>query len=311
MSTLSIPRLESAGLLTSVGDTPLVRLSSLEAQVSPVEIYAKAEHLNPGHSVKDRPALRMILEGERSGELGSGRRILDATSGNTGIAYAWIGAAMGHEVTLCIPANATPGRLAILSGLGAELILTDALESHDGAYNEAQRLAREFPNRYWYPNQYDNPENWRAHFKTTGPEIWRQTDGRVSHFAAGVGTSGTLMGVGRHLRANRPDVELVAVQPSSPMHGLEGLKHLETAFTPDIYDPRLPDRTIEVITEDAQAMVRKLATEEGLLVGPSSGANVWAAVELARQLEEGVVVTVLCDHGARYLGEKFWEGGPV
>ncbi|HUP01507.1 MAG TPA: cysteine synthase family protein [Gemmatimonadota bacterium] len=302
---LSTPR--SADAISAIGGTPLLRLRSLEAEVAPVELLAKGEHLNPGHSVKDRPALRMILEGERSGALAPERRILDATSGNTGIALAWIGAARGYHVTLCLPANASRARLQTLEALGAELVLTDPQESHDGAYREAQRFAAESPDLYWYANQYDNPDNWRAHFDTTGPEVWRQTRERVTRFVAGIGTSGTLTGVGRYLREQRPDVELIAVQPDSPLHGMEGLKHLETAFRPGIYDPGLADRTIAVRTEDAQTMVRRLAREEGLLVGTSSGANVHAALAVARELTEGVVVTVLCDHGSMYLGEPHWK----
>ena len=297
----------SAGLIASVGDTPLLPLRSLTAEPGEVRLYAKAEQLNPGHSVKDRPALRMILEAERSGLLGPGKTILDATSGNTGIALAWIGRSRGYPVTLCLPANASGDRLDTLRALGVELVLTNAQESHDGAYREAGRLADAFPERFWYANQYDNPDNWRAHHDTTGPEIWRQTDGEVTHFVAGVGTGGTLTGVGRFLRATRPEVELIAVQPDRPLHGIEGLKHLETAFWPRIYDPDLVDRTIAVRTEDAQEVVRRLAREEGLLVGTSSGANVHAALEIGRQLERGVIVTVLCDHGDKYLREPFWE----
>lgn len=288
-------------LSASIGDTPLLPLRLFEAELGEVRLLAKAEQLNPGHSVKDRPALRMILEAERSGALGPGATILDATSGNTGIALAWIGRGRGYPVTLCLPANASGERLAMLEALGAELVLTDPQESHDGAYHEAGRLAAAFPDRFWYANQYDNPDNWRAHHDTTGPEIWRQTDGSVTHFVAGVGTGGTLTGVGRFLREMRPGVGLLAVQPDGPLHGMEGLKHLKTAFRPKIYDAGLPDRTIEVATEDAQDIVRRLAREQGILVGTSSGANVHAALEVARDLEGGVVVTVLCDHGGMYL----------
>lgn len=296
-----------ASPLETVGHTPLWRLRAFEAEIAPVELYAKAEHLNPGRSVKDRPALRMILEGERSGELRPGQTILDATSGNTGIALAWIGAARGYSVALCIPANASPGRLATLRALGAELVLTDPQESHDGAYHEARRRATAQPDRYWYANQYDNPANVRAHYETTGPEIWEQTGGRVTHFVTGIGTSGTLTGAGRYMREQKPDVRLIAVQPNSPMHGLEGLKHLETAFHPGIWNPELPDRTIAVPSEEAQDAVRRLAREDGILVGPSSGANLQAALAVARELDEGVVVIVLCDDGRMYLGEPFWE----
>lgn len=290
-----------------MGGTPLVRLAAIDRDVVPVEIWAKAEQLNPGRSVKDRPALRMIRDAERTGELTPGRAILDSTSGNTGIAHAWIGAALGYGVVLCLPANASGERVRTLKAFGAELVLTDPQESHEGAYREAHRLAAERPDRYWYANQYDNPSNWKAHLDTTGPEIWRETRGRVTHFVAGIGTSGTLMGVGRYLRSRRAAAALIAVQPDSPFHGLEGLKHLPTAFVPAIYDPSIPDRTIEIRTEDAQAMVRRLAVEEGLLVGTSSGANVQAALEVARGLSTGVVVTVLADDGRMYLGQAFWE----
>jgi len=288
-------------LSAAIGGTPLLALKSLEVELGEVRLFAKAEQLNPGHSVKDRPALRMILEAERSGALTPGATILDATSGNTGIALGWIGRSRGYPVTLCLPANASGERLATLRALGVELVLTDPQESHDGAYHEAGRLAKTFPDRFWYANQYDNPDNWRAHHDTTGPEIWRQTDGGVTHFVAGVGTGGTLTGVGRFLREMQPAVELVAVQPDGPLHGMEGLKHLQTAFWPKIYDAGLPDRTIEVETEAAQEIVRRLAREEGILVGTSSGANVHAALEVARALERGMVVTALCDHGGMYL----------
>jgi cysteine synthase B len=296
-------------LSASIGETPLLSLKSLEAELGEVRLFAKAEQLNPGHSVKDRPALRMIAEAERSGALGPGRTILDATSGNTGIALAWIGRGLGYPVTLCLPANASADRLDTLRALGVELVLTDPQESHDGAYHEAGRLAQADRDRFWYANQYDNPDNWRAHHDTTGPEIWRQTEGGVTHFVTGVGTGGTLTGVGRFLREVRPDVSLIAVQPDGPLHGMEGLKHLKTAFRPKIYDAGLPDRTIEVATEAAQAVVRRLAREEGILVGTSSGANVQAALEVARGLERGVVVTILCDHGDKYLREGFWKEG--
>jgi cysteine synthase B len=293
-------------LLSAVGETPLLRLDAIDREVAPVEIWAKAEHLNPGRSVKDRASLRMIRDAERAGELAPGRAILDSTSGNTGIAHAWIGAALGYPVVLCVPANASRERIRTLRALGAELILTDPQESHEGAYREAHRLAAERPDRYWFANQYDNPSNWRAHFDTTGPEIWRETGKRITHFVAGIGTSGTLMGTGRYLRGRRPDIALVAVQPDSPLHGLEGLKHLPTAFVPAIYDPSVLDRTVEICTEDAQSMVRRLAVEEGLLVGTSSGANVRAALEVARGVS-GVVVTVLADDGRMYLDQAFWQ----
>jgi len=307
MDTAVLRSTATADLVSAIGSTPLVRVRAFDPEIAPVELYAKAEHLNPGRSVKDRPALEMILEGERSGGLTREKAILDATSGNTGIALTWIGTARGYRVTLCIPANASPERIAVLQALGAELVLTDPQESHDGAYREAGRLAREKPARYWYANQYDNPANWRAHHRTTGPEVWEQTEGRVTSFVAGIGTSGTLTGVGRFLRERNAEVALVAVQPDSPLHGMEGFKHLATAFHPGIWDPELPDRTIEVSTEAAQAAVMRLAREEGILAGTSTGANLHAAVEVARDLDEGVVVTVLCDDGRMYLDETYWR----
>ncbi len=296
-------------LITQIGNTPLLRLRRM-ADVLPdgVEIYAKAEHLNPGGSVKDRPARAMILAGEQAGLLTPDKIILDATSGNTGIAYAMIGAARGYRVALCLPANANVERKRTLRIYGAELIETDPLAGADGAQLQAQELAAREPNKYFYPDQYNNVANWRAHYEGTGPEIWTQTAGRVTHFVAGMGTSGTLMGVGRRLKEYEPRVRLVAVQPDSPLHGLEGMKHYATALVPGIYDPSLPDEQIEIATEEAYAMTRRLAREDGLFVGISSGANVTAALRLARTLTAGaVVVTILCDEGARYLSEHFWD----
>jgi cysteine synthase B len=300
---------EQHNLWAQIGNTPLLRLRRV-ARVLPagIEVYAKAEHLNPGGSVKDRPALAMILAGERTGQLTPDKIILDATSGNTGIAYAMIGAARGYAVALCLPANANVERKRMLRLYGAELIETDPLAGADGAQLRAQEIAAAAPQKYFYPDQYNNEANWRAHYETTGREIWTQTAGRVTHFVAGMGTSGTLTGVGRRLKAENPRVRIVAVQPDSPLHGLEGMKHYATAIVPGIYDPMLVDAQIEVATEDAYAMARVLAREEGLFVGISSGANVTAALRLARTLSAGsVVVTVLCDDGARYLSEHFWE----
>lgn len=292
-----------------VGGTPLLRLQRISRDVAPVELLAKAEWLNPGGSVKDRAALAIILDAEREGRLAPGATILDATSGNTGIAYAWIGAARGYRVKLCVPRNANRERRSILRALGAELVLTDPLEGADGAIREARRLDRASPGRYFYADQYGNPANWRAHYDGTGLEIWEQTAGRVTHFVAGVGTSGTFVGVGRRLRELSPGIRLVSVQPDSAFHGLEGLKHMAAAIVPAIYDPHLADEERFVTTETAYATVRRLAREEGLRVGPSSGAAVAAALEVARGLEEGVVVTVLPDGGDRYLSERFWEEG--
>lgn len=296
-------------LEAAIGNTPLIRLRSVTLGLSDgVEVYAKAEYLNPGGSVKDRAALTMILAGEKNGELSVDKIILDATSGNTGIAYAMIGAARGYRVTLALPKNASEARKRILRLYGAEIIETDQLSGTDGAQMVARDLVKRFPEKYFYPDQYNNEANWKAHFATTAPEIWWQTHGRATHFVAGLGTTGTFTGTSRRLREFNPALQAVSVQPESPIHGLEGLKHLETAIVPGIYDSTLADKNISVSTEDAQAMTRRLAREEGLLVGPSSGANVHAAIELARTLDtEAVVVTILCDGGGKYLNEEFWN----
>ncbi|HEY3411528.1 MAG TPA: cysteine synthase family protein [Armatimonadota bacterium] len=296
-----------ADVLSHIGNTPLLRLRAIDREYPGVEIFAKAEYFNPGGSVKDRPALNMIREGERLGLLHPGKTILDATSGNTGIAFAMLGAALGYPVTLCMPSNANQERKRILRAYGAEILLTDPAESSDGAIRVARRLSAESPERYFYADQYSNPANWRAHYDGTGPEIWRQTGGRVTHFVSGLGTTGTVMGVGRRLKVYNPGVRIHAVQPDSPFHGLEGLKHLETALVPAIYDPSVIDAQMEINTEDAYDMVRRLAREEGLLVGISAGAGVLAATQIASTLNEGVVVCVLCDGGDRYLSERFWE----
>ncbi len=299
-------------LIAQIGNTPLLRLRRVTEQLpAGVLIYAKAEHLNPGGSVKDRPARAMILAGERAGLLTPDKIILDATSGNTGIAYAMIGAARGYRVALCLPANANVERKRTLRVYGAELIETDPLAGADGAQLRAREIAAREPDKYFYPDQYNNDANWGAHYEGTGAEIWAQTAGRVTHFVAGMGTSGTLTGVGRRLKEYDPRVRIVAVQPDSPLHGLEGMKHYATAIVPGIFDPAVPDEQIEVATEDAYDMTRRLAREEGLFVGISAGANVTAALRLARTLTAGaVVVTVLCDDGARYLSEHFW-GEPI
>jgi cysteine synthase B len=288
-----------------IGRTPLVRLRAFEPHAG-VEIHAKLESRNPGGSVKDRAALAMILEGERSGALRPGRTLLDATSGNTGIAYAMLAASRGYRVRLCVPANVTPERRRLLAAFGADLVLTDPLEGTDGAIVEARRLHALTPDAYFYPDQYNNPANWRAHFETTGPEILEQTQRRLTHFVAGLGTSGTFTGVGRRLREALPAVRLVSVQPDSPLHGLEGLKHMASAIVPGIYDPGLADDNVHVPTEEAHGLVRRLARESGLFVGPSGGAALAAAMEVAWRIDRGVVVTIFPDGGDRYLNEQFW-----
>jgi S-sulfo-L-cysteine synthase (O-acetyl-L-serine-dependent) len=300
---------ERSSLETAVGNTPLLPLRRVTAGISPrVQVLAKAEWFNPGGSIKDRPALNILRTALADGSLSAGKRLLDSTSGNMGISYATFGAALGIPVTLTLPANASRERIAILKALGAELVLTDPLEGSDGAIRLARRMAGEAPERYFYANQYDNPANWQAHYLSTGPEIIQQTGGSVTHFIAGLGTSGTLTGVARCLRLYYPQVEIVAVQPDSSFHGLEGLKHMATAIQPGIYDPGLPDRTLEVSTEAAHEMIRRLARQEGLFVGVSSGAAAVAALRLAQELEEGVVVTVFPDAGYKYLSDKtLWE----
>ncbi|HYH45073.1 MAG TPA: cysteine synthase family protein, partial [Thermoanaerobaculia bacterium] len=281
-----------------VGETPLVDLSALTGNPA-VRLFAKAEYVNPGGSVKDRPALAMIEDAERRGLFAGGRRLLDATSGNTGIAYAMIGAARSIPVTLCLPDSASVERKRILRAYGAELRLTDPMAGSDGAILEARRLVAAEPGRWAYLDQYGNPENWRAHFRTTGPEIWRQTGGALTHFVTGLGTSGTFMGVGRFLRETAPPsrpVRLISFEPDGPFHGLEGMKHMASAIVPPIYDPALADEARGVSTEAAYAMVKRLARTMGLLVGVSAGANVAAALEVAAGLDEGVLVTVLCDN---------------
>lgn len=297
------------GLLSSIGHTPLIRLRRVTRELpARVEVYAKAEHLNPGGSVKDRAALAMILAGERSGELRPGKIILDATSGNTGIAYALVGAARGYAVQLCLPQNAGFERKRILGIYGAEIIETDPLQGTDGAQLRAREIAAAAPAKYFYPDQYNNEANWRAHYEATAPEIWQQTRGRITHFLAGLGTSGTFVGAARRLKELNPNLRAVSMQPDSPLHGLEGMKHMATALVPGIYDETLADENVEVATEDAQEMTRRLAREEGLFVGVSSGANVHAAIRLARTLPpESIVVTILCDGGGKYLNERMWD----
>jgi S-sulfo-L-cysteine synthase (O-acetyl-L-serine-dependent) len=294
-------------ILDLIGRTPLIRLRQIEKACPGVEIYAKAEWQNPGGSVKDRAAARMIADGEQSGALTPKKTILDATSGNTGIAYAMIGAAKDYKVKLCVPENASSERKLILRAFGAELVLTSPLESTDGAIREARRLYAESPDKYFYPDQYNNDGNWRAHYDTTGPEIIEQTAGTLTHFVAGLGTSGTFVGTARRLRQFNKSIKLISFQPATAFHGLEGLKHMESAIVPGIYDASIADEDLRVESEDAFDMVRRLAREEGVMAGISSGAAVAAVLQVASKLKTGIVVTVCPDGAEKYLTEKFWD----
>ncbi len=290
-----------------VGNTPLLELPGISAEVPGVRIFGKAEWYNPGGSVKDRPALWMIRDGEKSGALTPEKTILDATSGNTGIAYAWIGAALGYHVKLCMPKNASEERKKILRAYGVDFVLTDPGDGSDGAIREARRLYAEDSERYFYPDQYSNPANPRAHYESTAPEIWEQTNGEVTHFVAGLGTSGTFVGTAARLKEYNPEIEVISFEPDSPFHGLEGMKHMESAIVPSIYDPTVADENLATPTEEAYEMVKRVAREEGLLIGISAGAAVATALRVAREIDSGTVVTVLCDGADKYLSERFWE----
>ncbi|MFN7995507.1 MAG: cysteine synthase family protein [Bryobacteraceae bacterium] len=298
-------------LLSTIGNTPLLRLEKISREFPGIDICAKAEYFNPGGSVKDRAGLNMILDGERSGRLHPERTILDATSGNTGIAYAMIGAARGYKVKLCLPANASIERKRILKAYGAEMVFSDPGEGSDGAIRLCRQIYEADPDVYFYPDQYNNPANWKAHFETTGREIIEQSEGMLTHFVSAMGTSGTFTGVSRRLHRDLPHVKCISGQPNSSFHGLEGLKHMPTAIVPGIYDPSLADDNIWLDTEDSYRMVRRLAREEGLLVGISSGCNVLAASQIARDLASegrtGMIVTVLCDSAEKYLSDHFWD----
>ncbi len=297
---------QPASILEQIGNTPLLDLSGLVGR-SEVQLFAKAEWFNPGGSVKDRAALRMIEDAERSGQLTPAHILIDATSGNTGIGYAMIGAAKGYEVHLVMPANVTRERKALARAYGARIIESDPLEGTDGAIRLVRQIVAAEPQRYFYPDQYNNEGNWRAHFDTTGPEILQQTGGRVTHFVAGLGTTGTFTGIGRRLKQHNPAIELVALQPADELQVIEGLKHLPTSLAPGIYDADLPDRQLSVEAEAAWLMTRRLARQHGLFVGFSSGAAVWGALHVARGLEHGVVVTVLPDGGAKYVSLGLFE----
>ncbi len=300
-----------SSLLSQIGNTPLIRLAKLDAEFPGVEIHAKAEFFNPGGSVKDRAGLNMILDGEQTGRLTADKTILDATSGNTGIAYAMIGAVKGYRVKLCLPANASHERKQILKNYGAEMVFSDPGEGSDGAIRLCREVYEEAPEQYFYPDQYNNSANWKAHYEGTAMELLEQTSGGITHFVACMGTSGTFMGNSRRLKRELPGIQCISAQPSSGFHGLEGLKHMPTAIVPGIYDPSIADDNLWIETEDAYRMTRWLGRHEGLLAGMSSGANVHAAREVARRLAKegrsGVIVTVLCDGATKYLSEPFWN----
>ncbi len=293
-------------IVEQIGNTPLLRLQ--DTSIPPgVEVYAKLEFFNPGGSVKDRPARRMIEDGEREGRLVAGKTILDSTSGNTGIAYAMIGASKGYPVKLAMPANVSRERKAVLAAYGAEVVYTDPSELSDGAILEARKIYEADPDAYFKPDQYNNPSNWQAHYDTTAPEIWEQTQGRVTHFIATLGTSGTVMGTGRGLKRFNKDIQIIAAEPADPFHGIEGLKHMESSIVPGIYDESFLDHKVPVDTEDAYDTALRLPREYGTLVGQSSGAAYWSAIEVARQLKEGVVVTIFCDSGDKYMSTPMWQ----
>jgi cysteine synthase B len=295
-------------ILNKIGNTPLVRINNITRNLNKeVEIYAKAEWFNPGGSVKDRPALNMILDGERRGFLKPGKIIIDATSGNTGIAYAMICAVKGYKVKLALPANAGAERKKILKAYGVELVLTDPMEGTDGAQKFIKKLYEENKDLYFYPDQYNNQANWQAHYQYTALEIIKQTRGRITHFVAGLGTSGTFVGTTKRLKEFNRLIRAISFQPDSPLHGIEGLKHMETAIVPGIYEPKLADENLEISTESAIEMARRLAKEEGLLVGISSGAAMAACLKLAEKISKGVIVTIFPDGGDKYLSEHFLE----
>lgn len=295
-----------------VGNTPLLDVSFAFPELGDkVKIVAKAEWANPGGSVKDRAGYFIIKDALETGKLGGGKILLDSSSGNTGIAYAWLGARLGVKVTLAVPGSIAKHRRAILEAYGVELLFTDPLEGSDGAIREVRLMLKAEPNRYWYADQYSNPMTWRAHYETTGPEIFAQTGGKVTHFVAGLGTSGTFVGAGRRLREMNKNIRLISMEPDGPMHGLEGLKHMETSIIPKIYDDSVADSRIQIATEEAQDAARVLSRKGGILLGPSGGANLAAALRLGRDLvaqrREAVIATVFCDSGERYLGERFWQ----
>jgi cysteine synthase B len=300
----------SRSVLECIGNTPLLRLQRVGRDFPNVEFLAKAEWFNPGGSVKDRPALSMIQAGLASGALRPGKTIIDATSGNTGIAYAMIGAAMGYPVALCLPDSASHERKRILAAFGAEMIITPGDEGTDGAIRRVQKIVAEQPEKYFYPDQYSNPANWQAHYHGTANEIWQQTSGRITHFVAALGTSGTFVGTTRRLKDLNPAIRCVSLQPDASFHGLEGWKHMETAIRPAIYDDTLANQDLAVSTEDAYRLVKRIAREEALLVSPSAAAALVGCFAVAKEIPRGqhaVIVTVFADSGSKYLSERFWD----
>ena len=302
-------RIES--VVDAVGDTPMVRLHRVAGSTPDVEVWAKLEFANPGGSVKDRPALRMIRDALADGRLTRDKILVDSTSGNTGVAYSLYGAALGVRVRLVMPSNVSKARKDIARSFGTEIIYTDPMEGSDGAIRVARELVAKDPDAYFYPDQYSNPSNWRAHYDGTGREILEAVGDRITHFIAGLGTTGTMMGVTRRLKEHSRTIECIAIEPSDALHGLEGLKHLGSSLVPPIYDPKVPDRIVAVTTEDGWDMADRLAREEGLHIGHSSGASVWAALELAETLQRsgrgGCVVTIVADRGDRYFAPMKWE----
>jgi S-sulfo-L-cysteine synthase (O-acetyl-L-serine-dependent) len=303
-----VPRALGEGILQRIGNTPLLRFERLTRHLPGVEVLAKAEWTNPGGSVKDRPAANIVAEAMHEGKLGQGKILLDSTSGNTGIAYAMLGAAQGFQVTLCMPHNVSEERKRTISAYGAKIVLTDAAEGSDGAIRKARKLAAAEPLKYFYADQYSNEANWRAHYSGTAEEIWEQTEGRVTHFVAMLGTSGTFVGTSRKLKELNPHVRCISVQPDSPFHGIEGAKHMASSIVPKIYDPTVADEQILVSTEDAYAVLKRLAREEGLLTGISGAGAMAAGLRVAEEAEpDAVIVTIFPDSGDRYLSESFWD----
>ncbi len=310
---MTATKLAGSTLLERIGNTPLLRLDELTGALPGIQILGKAEWANPGGSVKDRAASAIVADAMRRNLLGRGQALLDATSGNTGIAYAMLGSAMGFEVTLCMPSNVSPERKKYLAAYGAKIVWTNPAEGSDGAIRKAREMAAAHPDRYFYADQYGNENNWMSHYLHTANEIWRQTEGQVTHFVAGLGTSGTFMGTTRRLRELNPAIQCISMQPDSAFNGLEGLKHMATAIVPPIYDPALADENIDLPTESAYTMCLRLARKSGLLVGVSAGGAAAAALQIAEREHaagrEAMIVTILCDSAEKYMSERFWQEG--